>query len=90
MANLQASEDAQIIYSVAESAKKLGVSDTTVYRQIYAGNLKVLSGFGRIRIPLSELEKITGRLTTYEPKPRPKRKQRRPEFRRHSAKEVEG
>jgi len=77
MANLQASEDVQTTYSVAEAAKKLGVSDTAVYRQIYAGNLRVLSGFGRIRIPLSELEKLTERLTTYEPKPRPRRKLRR-------------
>jgi excisionase family DNA binding protein len=77
MDNLLTSESIQT-YSVAEAAKKLGVSDTAIYRQIYAGNLKVLSGFGRIRVPHSELERLTGKLTTYEPRPRTPRKVRQP------------
>ena len=40
-------------YTVAEVAKLLEppVNPITIYRQIYAGNIKVLNGFGRMRIP---------------------------------------
>ena len=56
--------------SIAEAAALLGVSGTSVYRMVYAQKLKVLSGFGRLRIPRSELDKFLGRVTIYAPRKR--------------------
>lgn len=66
-------------YTVAEAAKLFQppVSPVTIYRSVYAGNLKVLKGFGRMLIPRSELEKFFGRVVSYEEKMLPKRKRRR-------------
>ncbi len=59
-------------YTVAEVAKLLEppVNPITIYRQIYAGNIKVLNGFGRMRIPRSELERFFNRVSIYTPKKR--------------------
>jgi helix-turn-helix protein len=59
-------------YTVSEVAKLLEppVNPITIYRQIYAGNIKVLDGFGRIRIPRSELERFFNRVSVYTPKKR--------------------
>ena len=47
-------------YTVTETARLFEppVNPVTIYRQIYAGNIKVLEGFGRIRIPRSELQRL--------------------------------
>jgi helix-turn-helix protein len=57
-------------YTVAEFAKLLQppVNPITIYRQVYAGNIKVLDGFGRIRIPRSEIERFFSRVSVYTPK----------------------
>jgi hypothetical protein len=64
-------------YSVAEAARLVEppVNPVTIYRKIYAGELKVLEGFGRIRIPRSELEKFFSRVITYTPRKRTKKVQ---------------
>ena len=55
----------------------MGKSQTYIYRQIYAGNIKVLPSFGRIRIPWTELDRLLGKAVIYKPKSRPDRKARR-------------
>jgi hypothetical protein len=57
-------------YTVAEVARLLEppVNPVTIYRQVYAGNIKVLEGFGRIRIPRSELQRFFTEVVTYRPK----------------------
>lgn len=63
------------IFTPAEAAKLFQppVHPATVYRMVYAGQIKVLD-HPRILIPRSEIEKFTSRLIDYVP-----RKQRRKE-----------
>jgi hypothetical protein len=65
-------------YSVTETARLIEppVHPITIYRQIYAGKIKVLEGFGRIRIPRSELERFFSKVVTYTPKKRSKARQK--------------
>ena len=56
--------------SIAEAAALLGISATSVYRMVYAQKLKVLSGFGRLRILRSEIDKLLGEVTIYNPRKR--------------------
>ena len=44
--------------SVVQAAAALGLSNTSVYRLIYDQKVKVLKGFGRLRIPRTELDKL--------------------------------
>jgi excisionase family DNA binding protein len=60
-------------FSVAEAARKLGVSDTMVYRLIGNGQIKVIKGFGRIRVPRTELDKLVQNVGFYTPKKRGKK-----------------
>ena len=60
-------------FSVAESARKLGVSDTMVYRLIGNGQIKVIKGFGRIRVPRTELDKLVQDVGVYTPRKRAKK-----------------
>jgi excisionase family DNA binding protein len=57
-------------YTVAEAASILGVHKVSIYRRLYSGQIKVLSGFGRLMIPESELSKFLGRVETYTPRRR--------------------
>jgi excisionase family DNA binding protein len=59
--------------TVAQAALKLGVSDTSIYRLIYSGSIRVITGFGRMRIPRSELDKFVQKLGVYTPKKRGKK-----------------
>jgi excisionase family DNA binding protein len=54
-------------YTIAEAAELLGVHKVSVYRRIYEGKIKILSGFGRLMIPEVELEKFLGKVETYTP-----------------------
>jgi Helix-turn-helix domain len=67
MANLVAEA-----YTVAQAARLIDppVAPITIYRRIYSGELKVLEGSGRLRIPRSELEKFFGRVTVYKKRKR--------------------
>jgi excisionase family DNA binding protein len=60
-------------FSVAESARKLGVSDTYVYRLIGSGAIMVINGLGRIRIPRTELDKLVQNVGVYTPRKRAKK-----------------
>jgi excisionase family DNA binding protein len=57
-------------YSIVEAAKLLGVHKVSVYRRIYSGEIKVLSGLGRLTIPSTELDKFLGRVEVYTPRKR--------------------
>jgi excisionase family DNA binding protein len=57
-------------YTIAEAAELLGVHKVSVYRRIYEGKLKILSGFGRLMIPDSELERFLGKVEVYMPRKR--------------------
>jgi excisionase family DNA binding protein len=59
-------------YTIAEAADLLGVHKVSVYRRVYSGEIKVLSGFGRLTIPAAELEQFLRKVTTYTPKRRPR------------------
>jgi excisionase family DNA binding protein len=57
-------------YSIAQAAKILGVHKVSVYRRIYEGKLKVLSGFGRLMISERELEKFLNKVEVHTPNKR--------------------
>ena len=57
-------------YTIAEAAALLGVHKVSVYRRIYSGEIKVLSGFGRLMIPETELEKFLSQVRVYIPRRR--------------------
>ena len=54
-------------YTIAQAAELLGVHKVSVYRRIYEGKLKVLSGFGRLMIPDAELERFPNKVEIYTP-----------------------
>jgi len=47
-------------FSPAEFARLFGKQSVWAYRQIYAGRIRCVKGFGRTIIPRSELDKILG------------------------------
>jgi excisionase family DNA binding protein len=57
-------------YTISEAAELLGVHKVSVYRRIYSGEIKVLSGFGRLMIPETELQKFLGDVKVYVPRRR--------------------
>jgi excisionase family DNA binding protein len=57
-------------YTISEAAELLGVHKVSVYRRIYSGEIKVLSGFGRLMIPEAELQKFLGDVKVYVPRRR--------------------
>ena len=57
-------------YTIAAAAGLLGVHKVSVYRRIYSGEIKVLSGFGRLMIPDTELQKFLGNVKVYVPRRR--------------------
>ena len=57
-------------YTIAQAAKMLGVHKVSVYRRIYEGKLKVLSGFGRLMISEGELEKFLNKVEIHTPRKR--------------------
>ena len=56
-------------YTIAEVARLVGVSVPTIYRRIYSGEIKVISGFGRLTISADELERFLGNQKVYTPRP---------------------
>ena len=61
-------------YSPSEFAALFGKSATWGYRQLYSGKVKAISGQGRLAIPASEVERLTGTAGIYEGKPTVKKK----------------
>jgi excisionase family DNA binding protein len=60
----------QRAYTITQAAQLLGVHKVSVYRRIYEGKLKVLSGFGRLMIPDTELERFLNKVHAYTPRKR--------------------
>jgi DNA-binding IclR family transcriptional regulator len=52
-----------------EVARLLGLDRTSVYRMLYAGRLKKLTGFGRVRICPKSLEAILSASSSHTPRP---------------------
>jgi hypothetical protein len=52
-----------------EVARLLGLDRTSVYRMLYAGRLKKLAGFGRVRICPRSLEAMLSMASTHTPQP---------------------
>jgi excisionase family DNA binding protein len=69
MRNLENNIDVRAL-SLVEVAAHLGVHKATVYRLVYAGKLKVLSGFDRLMIAVAELERFLNRSEVYVPRKR--------------------
>jgi predicted DNA-binding transcriptional regulator AlpA len=47
-------------YSLKEFADKFGKERSWAYRQIKAGKLKPITGFGSMMIPASEIDRLAG------------------------------
>jgi hypothetical protein len=56
----------QAAYSPAHFAARFGRSPVWAYRLLYAGKVKAITGFGRILIPHSELERLLATAAIYE------------------------
>jgi excisionase family DNA binding protein len=57
----------QRAFSIAQAAEVLGFHRASIYRKVYRGEIKTLSSFGRLTIPLSELERYTNDTEVYTP-----------------------
>jgi hypothetical protein len=55
--------------TMAEVAEQLGMHPSTLYRMAYRGELKVLSGFGRLRVCPKSLEKLLSKSHHHTPSP---------------------
>ena len=64
-------------FTLDEAAAICGVSYHTIYRAICRGNLRVLTGFGRMMVSDRELNRFLDKTSGY--KPRKRRKKRAPE-----------
>jgi hypothetical protein len=54
-------------FSPREFAEKFGKHPTWTYRLAYSGKIKVISDFGRLCIPASELDRILSAAKRYNP-----------------------
>lgn len=48
----------RLAYGIAEAARALGVSRVTLYRRIWAGEIKAIKLGGRTLIPAAELQRL--------------------------------
>lgn len=64
--SIQPSE--RVVLTPAEFASLFGRHYTWAYRQIYAGNIKVISKLGRMMIPRSEVDRLLQQKETYSGK----------------------
>ncbi len=60
----------RLSYSPSEFARACGKHPSWGYRQLYAGKVKALTGYGRLAIPASEISRIMATAATYNPKSR--------------------
>lgn len=58
----------RLALSPLESSVVIGKSETYIYRRIYAGDIKPISGFGRLMIPRSEIDRFLATAAAYNPK----------------------
>jgi excisionase family DNA binding protein len=45
-------------YSLSEAAKQFGKDRSWIYRMVKAGKIRVITGFGAMLIPASEIQRI--------------------------------
>jgi len=64
------SAQSRLAYTLAEAAPMCGVSYVTLYRAACRGDLRVLSGFGRMMVSAAELERFLGKSKEYQPRAR--------------------
>jgi hypothetical protein len=57
-------------YSLAEFAAALGKHPTWAYRRAWKGDIAVISGFGKMLVPVSELKRVLGTAKPYNPQPK--------------------
>lgn len=50
----------RVAYDFDEFARLFGRDRTWTYRQVNAGKVRVIRGYGKMMIPVSEVERITG------------------------------
>lgn len=55
----------KVALSPGEFAAIFGKSQTWGYRQLYSGNVKALTGYGRILIPVSEVDRLLSEAGRY-------------------------
>lgn len=55
---LEKQETDRVAFDFDEFAKKFGRDRSWTYRQVRAGRIKVISGYGKMMIPASEVERI--------------------------------
>jgi hypothetical protein len=58
----------KVVLTPRELTSLFGRHHTWAYRQIYAGNIKVISNLGRMMIPRSEVDRLLKRSETYSGK----------------------
>jgi hypothetical protein len=58
----------KVVLTPREFASLFGRHHAWAYRQIYAGNVKVISNLGRIMIPRSEVDRLLKHSETYSGK----------------------
>lgn len=58
-------------YSPSEFACACGRHPTWAYRLLYAGKIKAVTEYGRILIPVTEMERLLASATYYDPKANP-------------------
>ena len=59
-ATLRKAKPDRVAYDFDETAKKFGHDRTWVYRQVKAGRIRAITGFGKMLIPASEIERMVG------------------------------
>jgi hypothetical protein len=59
-------------FTLSEAAALCGVCYQTLYRAAVRGDLKILSGFGRMMVSDHELDRFLNRSEVYRPTPRRK------------------
>lgn len=57
----------RVAYTLGEFAAMMGKERTWAYRQVQAGRLKVITGYGTMMVPATEIQRLLGEATTQEP-----------------------
>jgi len=65
--SLQSGPTTRRAFTIAEAAAFCGVSYHTLYRAACRGDLRVLTGFGRMMVSDKELDRFLGKTEEYRP-----------------------
>ncbi len=58
MATAKSNITERAAYSLSEAAKQFGKDRSWIYRMVKAGKIRVVTGFGAMLIPASEIQRI--------------------------------